>query len=93
MDKLWIIVHLTFTFRSPCVHRPFTFACHSSPMSSHEKAPRVGETLTTSASALVGIVREVVAHDTTPDLFRVRITVDAGTPDEFDKWTMVKVTA
>jgi hypothetical protein len=61
-------------------------------MSSHEVAPRVGDTLTTSASALVGIVREVVAHDTTPDLFRVRITVDAGTPDEFDKWTMVRVT-
>jgi hypothetical protein len=61
------------------------------PMSSHEIAPRVGDTLTTSASALVGIVREVVAHDTTPDLFRVRITVDAGTPDEFDKWTMVRV--
>ena len=53
--------------------------------------PTVGSTLTTSASALVGIVREVVAHDTTPDLFRVRITVDAGTPDEFDKWTMVRV--
>jgi hypothetical protein len=39
----------------------------------------------------VGIVREVVAHDTTPDLFRVRITVDAGTPDAFDKWTMVRI--
>ncbi len=51
----------------------------------------MGETLTTSASALVGIVREVVAHDTTPDLFRVRITVDADTPDAFDKWTMVRV--
>jgi hypothetical protein len=61
------------------------------PMSSHETAPRVGDTLTTSASALVGIVREVVAHDTTPDLFRVRITVDSGTPDEFDKWTMVRI--
>jgi hypothetical protein len=56
-------------------------------MSSHDTLPRVGDTLTTSASALVGIVREVVAHDTTPDLFRVRITVDAGTPDAFDKWT------
>jgi hypothetical protein len=62
-------------------------------MSTHTEAPRVGETLTTSASALVGIVREVVAHDTTPDLYRVRITVDANTPDAFDKWTMVKVTA
>jgi hypothetical protein len=60
-------------------------------MSSHDTLPRVGDTLTTSASALVGIVREVVAHDTTPDLFRVRITVDAGTPDEFDKWTMVRI--
>jgi hypothetical protein len=59
-------------------------------MSSHE-VPTVGSTITTSASALVGIVREVVAHDTTPDLYRVRITVDAGTPDEFDKWTMVRV--
>jgi hypothetical protein len=63
------------------------------PMSQYETVPTVGSTLTTSASALVGIVREVVAHDTTPNLYRVRITVDAGTPDEFDKWTMVKVTA
>jgi len=62
-------------------------------MSRYEQAPTVGSTLTTSASALVGIVREVVAHDTTPNLYRVRITVDAGTPDEFDKWTMIKVTA
>lgn len=61
-------------------------------MSTHKEAPRVGETLTTSASALVGIVREVVAHETTPDLYRVRITVDADTSDAFDKWTMVKVT-
>jgi hypothetical protein len=60
-------------------------------MSTYEQVPTVGSTLTTSASALVGIVREVVAHDTTPDLFRVRITVDAGTPDEFDKWTMIRV--
>ena len=62
-------------------------------MSRYETVPTVGSTLTTSASALVGIVREVVAHDTTPNLYRVRITVDAGTPDAFDKWTMVKVTA
>jgi hypothetical protein len=55
------------------------------------EVPTVGSTITTSASALVGIVREVVAHDTTPNLYRVRITVDAGTPDEFDKWTMVRV--
>jgi hypothetical protein len=60
-------------------------------MSTFQQVPTVGSTITTSASALVGIVREVVAHDTTPDLFRVRITVDAGTPDEFDKWTMVRV--
>ena len=62
-------------------------------MSTPKEAPRVGETLTTSASALVGIVREVVAHDTTPDLYRVRITVDADTPEPWDKWTMVRVTA
>lgn len=53
----------------------------------------MGETLTTSASALVGIVREVVAHDTTPNLYRVRLTIDADTPDAWDKWTMVRVTA
>ena len=62
-------------------------------MSTHQEAPRVGETLTTSASALVGIVREVVAHDTTPNLYRVRLTIDADTPDAWDKWTMVKVTS
>jgi hypothetical protein len=61
-------------------------------MSTHTHPPQVGDTLTTSASALVGIVREVVAHDTTPDLFRVRITIDADTLDAWDKWTMVKVT-
>ena len=48
----------------------------------------VGDTYTTTASALVGIVREIVAHDTTPGLYRVRITVDADTADAFDKWTM-----
>ena len=65
---------------------------HSPARDARADAPIIGEILTTSASALVGIVREVVAHDTTPNLYRVRITVDADTPDAFDKWTMVKVT-
>ena len=50
----------------------------------------VGATYTTTASGVVGIVREIVAHDTTPNLYRVRITVDADTPDAFDKWTMFR---
>lgn len=62
-------------------------------MSTREHAPTalaVGDTYITTASGVVGIVREIVAHDTTPDLYRVRITVDAGTPDAFDKWTMYR---
>lgn len=52
--------------------------------------PRVGDTYTTSASGVSGIVREIVAHETTSDLYRIRITVDPGTPDSFDKWTMYR---
>jgi hypothetical protein len=58
-----------------------------------DTTPKVGETLTTSKSDITGIVQEVVEHATTPGLFRVRILVDGGTPDAFEKWTMVKVTA
>lgn len=62
-------------------------------MTAHQHTPTalaVGDTYTTTASAVVGIVREIVAHETTPDLYRVRITVDADTPDAFDKWTMYR---
>ena len=62
-------------------------------MSTPQHAPTalaVGDTYTTTASGVVGIVREIVAHDTTPGLYRVRITVDAATADAFDKWTMYR---
>ena len=65
-------------------------------MSTHQHTPTalaVGDTYTTTASGVVGIVREIVAHDTTPNLYRVRLTIDADTPDAWDKWTMVKVTS
>ena len=56
-----------------------------------DTTPKVGETLTTGKSGITGTVVEVVEHETTPDLFRVRIVVDSGTPDEFEKLTMVRI--
>jgi hypothetical protein len=46
-------------------------------------APSIGDTITTSASGIVGVVQEVVLNGT--GSWRVRIAYDGG-----EKWTTVQ---